>query len=193
MFCLRCSPVALGGRHRTGKAGLKNKRHLNKEGTNIFLFRARATSIAQDWYLGLHIALKKERLENLEVYLPGLGLRMRLPTNAAAHDTVSASVSVTGVRNLMTGGLPEGNLVSKEEMLQSCKDLISGRQDWKELLDNIEGRGLQLRLAWRKGSILEWLTFDRSVDGIRRIWDVYTGAIMKQRGTEVHRLEVSIL
>lgn len=191
IFCLRCPPFPLGGRHRTGKAGMRNKRHVNSEGTNLFLFRARATSIAQDWYLGLHLALQKERLENIEVYLSGLGLRIRLPTNAAAHDTAAASATIASTRNLMTAGLPDRNLVSKEEMLQSCKDLISNRHDWKELLEYIESKGVTLKMAWRKGLTLEWMSIDNSVDGVKRIWDVYTGAIMKQASEPISRLEVS--
>lgn len=193
IFCLHCPPYPIGGRHLSGKAGMRSKRHVNEEGTNVFLFRARAPSIAQDWYLGLHLALQKTRLENLEVYLSGLGLRIRLPTNAAAHDTAASNAAASATRSLMHAGLPDRNLVSKEEMLQSCKDLISNRQDWKELLESVERRGVTLKMAWRKGLTLEWLTIDRSVDGVKRIWDVYAGAIMKQASEPINRLEVRTL
>lgn len=191
IFCLRCPPHPLGGHHLSGKAGRKNKRHVNSAGTNLFLFRARATSIAEDWYLGLHLALEKEHLETVEVYLAGLGVRIRMPTNVAAHDAASASAVVSATRQLMSAGLPDRDLVSKEEMLQSARDLISHRQDWKELLDHIENQGLGIKLAWRRGMVLDWLSIDRSVDGVKRIWDVYTGAVMKQANEPVHRLEVS--
>lgn len=185
IFCLRCPPHRL-----SAKPGVRSKRHINHEGYNIFLFRARAPTVAQDWYLGLYISLKKQRLESLEVHIPGLDVRVRLPTNAREHHTVSPSVAVSATRQLMTAGLPDRDLVSKEEMLESCRNLLENRTDWHELLERLDNRGLKLSLAWRKGMTFDWLTTERSVDGVKRIWDVYTGAIMKQSSQTIQRLEV---
>ena len=91
----------------------------------------------------------------------------------------------------MTAGLPHANLASKEEMLASCKTLLASRVDWAELLRMVEREGLPLALAWRKGALLYWLLTEWSVDGVRRIWDVYVGAVMRQSSAPVHKLEVS--
>ena len=192
IFALHCSTPRKSGRLGASKPGLRNKRHVNHRGTCIYLFRARAVSLAEDWFLGLHIALGKDRLSTLEVHSPQLGFRIRLPTDATAHDSASASVAVSATRNLMTAGLPDHNLVSKEEILQSCTGLLATRDDWKDLIDLMQREGLRLALAWRKGKIVNWLTTDRSIDGVHRIWDVYTGAIMQQPSqTTKYRLEVS--
>jgi hypothetical protein len=90
----------------------------------------------------------------------------------------------------MTAGLPHANLASKEEMLASCKTLLSSRVDWAELLKMLEREGIPLALAWRKGALLDWLLREWSVDGVRRIWDAYVGAIMRQPSAPVHKLEV---
>lgn len=190
IISLRCAPQPQGGRHQSSKPGLRNKRHLSHRGTLIFLIRARCPSIAEDWFLGLYTALDRERLSSLEIHSPELGFRVRLPADAEAHDTASVTVSVSATRQLMTAGLPHANLASKEEMLASCKTLLASRVDWAELLRMVEREGLPLALAWRKGALLDWLLTEWSVDGVRRIWDVYVGAVMRQSSAPVHKLEV---
>lgn len=76
-------------------------------------------------------------------------------------------------------------------MLASCRALLAARIDWAELLKMVENEGLPLALAWRKGAMMKWLLNDQSIDGVRRIWEVYVGAVMKQSSAPVDKLEVS--
>lgn len=191
IFSLRCPPLPFG-HHISGKPGLRNKRHFRHTGTLIFLFRARSPSIAEDWYLGLHLKLRKENIKNLELHFPALGIRVRLDTSSEQPRSSSSDAATLTARQELSNAIEDQPFVSKEEMLATSREILQRRPDFAELLHNLEARGLKLHLAWRKGQILEWLTLDRSVDGVKRIWDIYTGAVMKQASQVAHRLEVSV-
>jgi len=179
-------------RRQTPKIGQSSsKRRDQHSGTFIFLMRARAPSIAEDWYLGLHIALGKPHISSLEIHLSGLELRMQLPTARAAHSEISSTIAIAAARQLISGGEDSQELVAKEEMLQTVQQLLSKRQDWAELLQMLHDTELNLAFAWRKGQVIEWLTLERSVDGLRRVWDLYTGAVMRQTVQAVHQLEIA--
>lgn len=77
-------------------------------------------------------------------------------------------------------------LKPKGDLLEQCIAMIKSRDDWAELLSMIEVMDSKLAMMWRRGHMIEWLNYNTSVDGTKRVWDLYVGAIMGQVSVRSH-------
>lgn len=151
------------------------------------LFRARSPSIAQDAYFDLHLALDKQRPDKLEVHFPALAVSTIVSAfdseqsgPPANNGALSASASRKITEHMEKAGTHRQKLVPKQQVIENSVQLLTKRHDWADLVNSLEQRGLSLGMAWRRNNLLDWLSYHNSVDGIKRIWDMYVGAIMKQ-------------
>lgn len=190
IFCLSFIPA----HHR----GLFN---LRKSGTHIWLFDARSASNSADWMWDLWRELGGQIPEAIDVHIPVLGFRVRIPIpdeipllQQKSNQKSMRTSTKPGVKSLframdekdddeeddsllMEGG--EGyKLINHKNVVKVVSQLAHFVPQWAELCARLEERGLQFGLAWRTHSTLSWVQYVNTVDLQRRDWSVLVGSIL---------------
>lgn len=188
IFCLthRPTPSSLTSAARGGesppsepdgsrKASKRGYVHFRHAGTNIFTLRAKTSQTAKAWMWALHLALGGAVPRVLDIAVPGLGARISLPVPADLPPPPAGEhTRKTGYVNVGEG---EGwRLCTPDAVVKACVSQLATVLDWKELVERCEQDGVQLRLAWRRGEILEWVETGKQA----RDWSVVVGWILRQ-------------
>ncbi|PWN53842.1 hypothetical protein IE53DRAFT_95973 [Violaceomyces palustris] len=169
IFCLTYQPWKLQS------SSHKARLNLRRQGTDIAIFDCRAHSVAADWMWELWRELGGTLPENVEIHLPSLGLKIRIPIPEEMPSYTAASCLGADSR----GG--EGyKVISQANVTGMIWKLVKRAPEWKDLLDEVEKDGIRFALAWRRGVVLDWVQHETSVDGQQRDWAVLCGAIMKE-------------
>ncbi|CDR99431.1 uncharacterized protein SPSC_04950 [Sporisorium scitamineum] len=188
IFCLTFQPWKSLSSHHS-KRGL----HLRRQGTDIVFFDCRARSVAADWLWELWRELGGLIPESLEVHVPSFGLKVRIPVPESMP--VERPDSVTTPANQLSsekGGLlalssigksqdgGEGfKLVNRNNVISVIWKLFCRIEQWKDLMEQSQKRGLRLELAWRRGTELDWVINERTVENEPRHWAVLSGALLR--------------
>lgn len=152
---------------------------LRKSGTHVLLFDARSQTIAADWMWELWRELGGTVPENLDVHIPIVDVRVRVPI----PDEIVEGRS-EGVLSLIPNAadpflLGEGfKATNRRNLLHVITTLCHQIPQWDELARRIRDLGLHYELAWRNDINLTWVTYDRTTQGQPRDWAVLCGAIM---------------
>uniref|UniRef100_V5GTH0 Uncharacterized protein n=1 Tax=Kalmanozyma brasiliensis (strain GHG001) TaxID=1365824 RepID=V5GTH0_KALBG len=188
IFCLTFQPwKVLSAQHN--KRGL----HLRRQGTDIVLFDCRARSAAADWVWELWRELGGLIPESLEVHVPSFGLKVKLPVpetmpvERPESATTPASQLSAGTGGLLAlssiGESKEGGegfkLVNRNNVIAMIWNLFRRVEEWRDLVKVSEQRGLRLELAWRRGTELDWIIYERTVENEPRHWAVLCGALLR--------------
>lgn len=136
------------GRAKSTKRGYL---HFRSTGTNIFLFRARTHTTAKEWLWRLYRVLGGRLPPLLEVRVPGLDAKLyfRIPRDhdPDGDELYDRSDEDMGYRHLQP-----------DDVIEKCIERLSTVTQWKELVETAQRQGTCFRLAWRRGSILDWIT-----------------------------------
>ncbi|GAA5902868.1 hypothetical protein JCM6882_009148 [Rhodosporidiobolus microsporus] len=162
-----------GRRTRHAKASKRAYVHLRSSGTNIFLFRPRTHSVAKQWMWELHLSLGGTVPRMIEVSVPGLGAKVRLPVPQRERDDGEGETWAP---------------VRPKKITDLCVEQLSAVPEWKELVEDSKRQGSEFRLAWRRDSVLDWIREDSPET---RDWAVIGGGVscrQDQRGEPVLEL-----
>lgn len=165
---------------------------VKREGTYIYMFRPRATSIAKEWMFLLYRQLGGKLPSVLDVSVPGLGARLRLPvpediprrtTRALSVSSTNAPQIKRGVRRYLTFDEREGEgyrILRADSVVEACAAKLATVTDWKELFETVRREGTELKLCWRRGDVLDWVETSGDKD-----WSVIGGWAMRQPHLDV--------
>jgi hypothetical protein len=116
--------------------------------------------------------------ETLEVHVPALDVRVRIP--------IPDEVPADFVEALGRG---EGfKLLTRENLIGTVLSLAREQADWREMIAAVEHAGVAFELAWRTGTTLDWVREDTTVDGKARDWAVLCGSVVKEVSRHKRRL-----
>lgn len=189
IFCLTFQPWKSFTSHHNGR-GI----HLRRQGTDIVLFDCRARSAAADWMWELWRELGGLMPESLEVHVPSFGLKVRIPIPETMPVERASSTMNTPGSQLSTekGGLfalssfgksqdgGEGfKLMNRDNIIALTWKLFCSIPQWRELMKISRQRGIRLELAWRRGTELDWVINERTVENEPRHWAVLSGALLR--------------
>ncbi|GAA5865964.1 hypothetical protein JCM3774_005540 [Rhodotorula dairenensis] len=160
------------GRSKSTKRGYL---HFRSTGTNIFLFRARTHTTAKEWLWRLYRILGGRLPPLLEVRVPGLDAKLyfRIPRDhdPDGDELYDRSEEDMGYRHL-----------HPDDVIEKCIERLSTVTQWKELVETAQRQGTSFRLAWRRGSILDWIT-DPPPGEAPPDWAVVGGFAFRQAGS----------
>ncbi|GAA5987003.1 hypothetical protein JCM10908_000988 [Rhodotorula pacifica] len=149
--------------------------HLRSTGTNIFLFRARTHAIAKEWLWRLYRTLGGRLPPLLEVRVPGLDAKLyfRIPRDhdPDGDELYDRTEEDTGYRHLQA-----------DQVIEECIERLGTVSQWKDLVETAKRQGTSFRLAWRRGSILDWIT-DPPPGEASPDWAVIGGFAFRQAGS----------
>lgn len=188
IFCLTYQPWKKFSHHHP-KRGI----HLRRQGTDIVMFDCRAQSVAADWMWELWRELGGLIPESLEVHVPSFGLKIKIPVPAAmplkrpTHEHMSPShvssekgglFALSSIAQSQDGG--EGfKLINRDNIIAMTWKLFSSIEHWRDLVALSQKRGLRLELAWRRGTELDWVINETTVENEPRHWAVLCGALLR--------------
>lgn len=126
---------------------------------------------------------------NIDVRLPAFDLRVRIPIpdEVPCHvddsdDAVHAPGS--GPMALHSSAYGDGRegfrILTRDRLIATVENLAAIVPDWHDLLEYRKNQGYGLELAWRRGTVLDWVTEETTVDGKPREWAVLSGIVLKQ-------------
>ena len=155
---------------------------LRRSGTCIWIFDARSMSVGADWMWELCRELGNSIPDFLDVHLPALGVRVRIPipeempernkkkgTSSIASATASYQEAGEGYK-----------LLSRQYIKGIVRGVIEKQEEWRLLCNSVECRGLQFELAWRNETTLDWIKEDFTAEGHRRDWAVLAGGLFSE-------------
>ena len=188
IFCLTYQPwKSLSA--QTHKRGL----HLRRQGTDIVYLDCRSRTVAVDWMWELWRELGGLIPETLEVHLPFAEVKIRIPIpeempvdyvdqddpEQNSNRPGEGAMALTPIAESRQGG--EGfKLINRANIIRMAWNMIHNVPEWREVIRHVEDRGLRLELAWRRGTELDWVINERTIENERRHWAVLSGSILKQ-------------
>ena len=153
--------------------------HRHHPGTYVFIFQARAETVAADWVYEIWRDLGGEIPSHLEVNVPNLGVRIHLPIPEDAEDTVSEWMS-SGTDDMKPERHGEGfKLLTPHRIVRACRRLLVDFPDWQGILSQHDDAGVKLGLAWHRNEVLDWIWTESAVDGSTRDYAVFAGLALK--------------
>lgn len=151
--------------------------HFRTAGTNIYTIRAKTTAITKEWMWELYRVLGGSVPTSLDVVVPGLGARISLPIPADLTPSSVASGKVKGGGGYLSVLEGEGyRLCTPEAVVEVCVKHLSAVGEWAGLMQNCKDEGVEMRLAWRRGEVLDWVETGEKASG----WSVVVGLILTQ-------------
>lgn len=171
LLCLTC-PRPLGTMGR-----LPFRRH----GSMILILNARTFTAAADWMWLLWRELGGSVPPHVFVYIPGISMRVRVPIPklpdihglSREYDTVLDVPSPTPIEDYEE--------YMPAALLREARRLVKAVPQWASLAEDMRARGLSPTLAWRSGTIYNWVLYDHTPEGAKRYWNVLVGALLTNR------------
>lgn len=177
-FCILCPPTST---HEHSKA--RALFHRSKEGTNVFIFKVKSRSRAQDWIWRLWLHLGGQIPPSIDISCPIIDTRLKL--DIAAEDIVNldrayGTFSVQKIINLV-----------RQSMISADGISSVASRDWKCVIEQQLQTGKRLELNWRLEAQLDWVWQTEDVQGSARPWAVLSGLPLNQ-GRRGSHLEIRI-
>ncbi|CEH17484.1 Pleckstrin homology-like domain [Ceraceosorus bombacis] len=179
--------------------GHRGKLHLRRSPTHVLLFDTRARSVATDWMWEIWRELGGLIPESLDVHIPALDGKVRIPVpdEVPCHSASSVqALELPGNGQLVmhspgsVRSAGEGfKLISRNNLVRTTLGLVLKQSDWKDLVEVVFNMGLQFELAWRHGTTLDWITESTTVQGDARDWAVLSGSVLRQ-ASQIPALEL---
>lgn len=92
----------------------------------------------------------------LDISVPGLGVKIRLPVPQDLPPSPN-DLARRGYQ-AVEEGLGEGyRLLKPDAVVKACVEQLSEVADWKQLIADNARDGVEIRLAWRRGEVLDWI------------------------------------
>ncbi|EIW80949.1 hypothetical protein CONPUDRAFT_103997 [Coniophora puteana RWD-64-598 SS2] len=167
-FCILCPPTPV----HNGETKARQIFHLAKVGTNVFIFKTKSRTRAVDWVWHLWQKFGGEIPTSLEIRCPNIDSRIKLAVpvgDTTDLDKAFAMFSKSNIINLVRNSLKE---VSGSAVMS----------DWEAIISQKDAVGKSIELAWRSEAKLDWIWWDKDVDGNSRDWAMLCGMALKQAG-----------
>ncbi|PWN19355.1 hypothetical protein BCV69DRAFT_313624 [Microstroma glucosiphilum] len=196
LFCLTYAQ-SIAATHVSG-GGQYKVLNLRKSGTNILLFDARSLSVSADWIWDIWREVGGTIPEALEVHLPMLDFKIKFPIpdempcvdpdqddevllNGSKALALRPPIEGDQARARRLNGGGEGfMMMSRHRIISQILNIMHQQHEWEQPLRTALERGLKFELAWRRGSSLDWIINDETLDGNARFWSVICGSILKE-------------
>lgn len=196
LFCLTYAQ-SIAATHVSG-GGQYKVLNLRKSGTNLLLFDARSLSVSADWIWDIWREVGGTIPEALEVHLPMLDFKVKFPIpeempcvdpdqddellfNGSKALALRPPIEGEQARARRLNGGGEGfMMMSRHRIISTLLKILHQQPQWEQPLRTALERGLKFELAWRRGSSLEWIINDETLDGNARFWSVICGSILKE-------------
>ncbi|WFD25084.1 hypothetical protein MNAN1_000047 [Malassezia nana] len=162
-------------RSDAGRGPFPFRRH----GTTILLLNARASSLAADWMWLLWRELDGQPPPHVHVHVPGISMRVRvpLPPLPSVHGTAREYDALLDLPSTLPYERSYEKMTARSLMAHTQR-MIEAVPQWAELVHIMQNRGLEPVLAWRSGSIYNWVSHATTPQGVPRYWDVLSGALL---------------
>ena len=153
--------------------------HYRSNGTNIFILRPRTLAIAKEWIYFLWLSLNGKFPPSLDISVPGVGATIRIPLPTGADDDTAITANDTALVISEKVGTSKSNplaghsVLKPELVVRACTDQLRYVQDYTRILNDAETQGVTMKLAWRRGQVLDWV-----VGGDE--WSVMSGHAIRQ-------------
>ena len=162
------------------KASKRAYTHLRTSGTNIFLFRARTIPTAKSWIWSLFRELGGQIPRTLEISVPALGAKIRVPIPTDLPEPEDAEI---GARVTEEDRAGEGyRLLKPRAVVEACIEQLGKVGEWRELGEQAKALGAKFRLAWRRDGVLDWV--EEGDDAIETDYAVVGGIASRQVSTD---------
>ncbi|OJA08772.1 hypothetical protein AZE42_01293 [Rhizopogon vesiculosus] len=173
-FCIMCPPTPV----HNGQSKARALFHRAKEGTNVFVFKAKCRTRAMDWCWQLWRHLGGQIPSSIELRCPVIGTRVSLdvPIVDAVH--ISRAYDMFSRRNIID--------IVRNSLSSSPDSHETASRDWKHVVEPEIAAGKTLELAWRVDAKLDWVWQEEDVMGQPRPWAVLCGLAMQQGSKPAH-------
>ena len=173
-FCFVCPPTPV-------LSASKNRLrfHTARSGLNVFVFKVKIRSRAQDWIWKLWC-----------VNLSSIGIVNDLDTRRHIGGRLPKSIEIRcptldsrlklDLPNLNSLILSEYGLFDRDTVVQLCEKSLKTVREWGWLVQRRIDEGLCLELAWRTGAKLDWVWQLYDLHGQPRDWAVLYGLALNQ-------------
>jgi hypothetical protein len=157
VFCLTSPLTSRSVREKKDQAGVP------VSGKSICLIRTRSATLAADWMWDLWRELGNSLPEELDVAVDGTDLQLRF--------CVPEKVE----------GIPgEGyKALTSQKVVDTALGVLDDAAQWSALMKVAREQRTQFELAWRRGCVLDWVCYDRDIEGRERDWAVLSGYPMR--------------
>ncbi|GAA5883845.1 hypothetical protein JCM16303_007411 [Sporobolomyces ruberrimus] len=161
---------------RHSKTSKRAYTHLRTSGTNIFLFRARTIPTAKSWIWSLFRELGGQIPRTLEISIPALGAKIRVPVPVDLPEPEDAEI---GARVTEEDRAGEGyRLLKARAVVDACVGQLGKVAEWKEIGEQAQALGATFRLAWRRDGVLDWV--EEGDDAVETDYAVIGGIANRQ-------------
>ena len=173
-FCFVCPPAPV---RTVSKDRLRF--HTAKSGLNVFVFKVKVRSRAQDWMWKLWWVNRFRRLGSI-ADLPRRHVGGRLPKSIEIRCPTLDSRLKLDLPNLDELILSDYGLFDRDTVVQLCEKSLRTVREWGWLVQRRIDEGLSLELAWRMGAQLDWVWQFRDLHEQSRDWAVLYGLALNQ-------------
>ncbi|KAI6044814.1 hypothetical protein EDC04DRAFT_2560793 [Pisolithus marmoratus] len=175
-FCVHCPPTPV----HNGRSKARALFHGSKEGTNVFIFKIKSRTRAEDWLWHLWRHLRRRIPPSIEINYPATDthLKIDIPLGDAAN--LDRSYGVFSVNNIIE--------TVRRSVTSACGVPSIVFFDSNCIKQDLRG-SKQLALVWRLEDQLQWIWQPTDVQGNNRQWLVLCGLSLKQ-GRKAPRLEI---
>ena len=155
-----------------GKARLSFQRYR----TMVLILNLRVATAAADWMWVLWRELGGPLPRHVFVHIPDVSMRVRIPIPSL--QSLYADYEQLINDSFTPQMCPAYRGMFARAILDEAARLMQAERNWQALLENMYVLGVQPRLAWRHGTTISWVKYDRTTDGAPRYWSVLAGALM---------------
>lgn len=175
-FCVHCPSTLV----HNGGSKAKNLFRSPKDGTNVFIFKHKSRTRAEDWLWHLWHHLRCRIPPSIEISYPTTDTHLRIDVPLGDAANIDEVYRVFSVDNIV------------ETVLQSVASARGVPEivffDWNYIRQDLQS-GKRLALVWRLEGQLEWIWQPTDVEGNDRRWLVLCGLSLKQ-GRKAPHLEI---
>ncbi|KIJ64487.1 hypothetical protein HYDPIDRAFT_111813, partial [Hydnomerulius pinastri MD-312] len=179
-FCILCPPTSV----QDGQSKARALFHKSKEGTNVFVFKTKSRTRAQDWMWHLWRHLGGKIPSSIEIRCPAIETRVKIDVPIIDIINTDKAYDMFSRKNII-------HLVQKSLLGSGSGSSNATSRDWKHVVEHETQSGGKLALAWRFGAQLDWVWLEEDVEGNTRPWAVLSGLSFRQ-GTKASHLELRL-
>ncbi|KAF8840746.1 hypothetical protein BDN67DRAFT_1002755 [Paxillus ammoniavirescens] len=179
-FCILCPPTSVQDIYSKARTLFNH----SKEGTNVFVFKVKSRTRAQDWvwYLWRHLGGKIP--SSIEICCPNIDTRVRIDVPVVDTTNFDKAYIMFSRKNII-------ELVHNSLLRSGHGSSGAGLRSWRYTIERELQAGRKLALAWRFGAQLDWVWQEEDVEGNARPWAVLLGLSLQQ-GMKVSHLDLRL-
>ncbi|KIK86882.1 hypothetical protein PAXRUDRAFT_152537 [Paxillus rubicundulus Ve08.2h10] len=179
-FCILCPPTLIQNIYSKARTLF----NYSKEGTNVFVFKVKSRTRAQDWVWYLWRQLGGKIPSSIEICCPNIDTRVRIDVPVADTINLDKAYIMFSRKNII-------ELVHNSLLRSGHGPSDAGLRSWRYTIERELQAGRKLALAWRSGTQLDWVWQEEDVEGNARPWAVLMGLSLQQ-GTKASHLDIRL-